>query len=346
MIDNPADTSSFPELRTNQTQTASSGRTDAVLLILTGMFVGGLALVAGAISFAHMAQLAAAHGQTGWKSSAFPISVDGLELVASLYILARHRARCPAGPLPWTALLVGTAASLTANIAVGGHDSVGRALAGWPAISLLVSIKLLFSMFDHTTHDLRTVDQRTVRDDQRILPDRPPTHQAVPDARPDDGPDDPFPSATTRPSATSGGRGPGPAGAGTPSTLGSHNGPLTPLGAGRGGAATGLRDVADLIPAARTARAALTAAGRRLTRDALADRMRGAGHRMSNARVCLLVKVLRAEYTMTTDTAATRDPGVAASPANAPPRGDPTHLPIQRRSAAEVRPAEPTRPMV
>jgi hypothetical protein len=37
---------------------------------------------------------------------------------------------------------VGTAASLAANVAVGGHDVAGRALAGWPAVSLLVSVKL------------------------------------------------------------------------------------------------------------------------------------------------------------------------------------------------------------
>ncbi|MGC9665966.1 DUF2637 domain-containing protein [Planosporangium sp. 12N6] len=38
--------------------------------------VAGLAGAAGAISFAHMAALAAEHGQLGWKPTAFPISVD------------------------------------------------------------------------------------------------------------------------------------------------------------------------------------------------------------------------------------------------------------------------------
>jgi hypothetical protein len=67
--------------------------------------------------------------------------VDGLELTASLYLVVQHRAGRRVGVLPWAALVVGTAASLAANVAVGGHDLVGRALAGWPAISLLVSIK-------------------------------------------------------------------------------------------------------------------------------------------------------------------------------------------------------------
>ncbi|GAB1693275.1 hypothetical protein [Krasilnikovia sp. M28-CT-15] len=62
-----------------------------------------------------------------------PISVDGLEIVASLYLVAQRRAGRPTGWIPWFALIVGTAASLTANIAVGGADPIGKALAGWPA---------------------------------------------------------------------------------------------------------------------------------------------------------------------------------------------------------------------
>jgi hypothetical protein len=255
------------------------------------VFVGGLALVAGAISFAHMTALAAEHGQAGWMSGAFPVSVDGLELVASLYILARHRAGRRVGALPWAALLAGTGASLSANIAVGGADPVGRALAGWPAVSLLVSVKLLFSMFDRTAQDHRTV------------PDGPPADGTVPDGRstpgivPDGVPDE------THSSGTGNGHGvgaAGPAGAGTRSVAGAPGDAPAAPGAGRGGTVTAVGDVADLIPAARAARGALTGAGRRLTRDALADRMRGAGHGVSNARACLLVRVLRAEDAVTT----------------------------------------------
>jgi hypothetical protein len=260
-----------------------TSRVDKAFLVLSGVFVAGLAVVAGAISFAHMAELATRHGQSGWKSGAFPVSVDGLELVASLYVLAQHRAGRRSGLLPWAALLVGTAASLAANVAVGGHEPVGRALAGWPAISLLVSIKLLFSMFDHAKND-----HRTVRDDQRTVLDSPPVPGTVQGTGRDD----------SRPSGTAGGPGtdgtgpaaPGPGAA--PGAPGARPGGGT---AGRGGAALDMRDVADLIPAARSARAALAANGRRLSRDALADRMREDGHGLSNARAGLLVKILRAE---------------------------------------------------
>jgi Protein of unknown function (DUF2637) len=55
----------------------------------------GLAGVAGAVSFSHMSTLAFKHGQLGWKASAFPVSADGLELVASLYILTRPASTDP-----------------------------------------------------------------------------------------------------------------------------------------------------------------------------------------------------------------------------------------------------------
>jgi len=148
--------------------------------------------------------------------------------------------------LPWVALGVGTAASLAANVAVGGHDLIGRALAGWPAVALLVSIKLLFSMFDHADYD----------------------RSAVPDDQ--------------RPSA------PGAAVRGTAVPNGHRD--ATP------GAPVDIRAaVADLTPAARTARAALVAEGRPLSRDALAERMRDDGHAVSNARASLLLKILRAD---------------------------------------------------
>lgn len=85
-----------------------SNRTDKALRVLTGLTVAGLAVVAGAISFAHMTELATEHGQTGWKAYAFPISVDGLEIVASLYLVAQRRAGRPTGWIPWVALVVGT----------------------------------------------------------------------------------------------------------------------------------------------------------------------------------------------------------------------------------------------
>jgi hypothetical protein len=178
------------------------------------------------------------------------------------------------------ALLVGTAASLAANVAVGGHDPVGRALAGWPAISLLVSIKLLFSMFDHD------------KDDQRTVPDR----TDVPGTDPRTVPADAGPSRTTTGPGTIE-SGPAASGAaGAPDAAGVVSRTAT---AGRGGSAHGVRDVAHLIPAARTARDALAARGHTLSRDRLANRMRDDGHGVSNERASLLLKILKAEENVT-----------------------------------------------
>jgi hypothetical protein len=242
-----------------------------------------------------MRELALDHDQLGWKSLAFPISVDGVELVASLYLVAQRRAGRPTGWIPWIALIVGTAASLAANIAVGGADPIGKALAGWPAVSMLVSIKLLFSMIDHHAG----VDQQTVRDDQRTsaaVPDVPGTVQrtgrdeSVPSGTvPGERTSDPVPSATgpaTRPAEGTGG------GAGQPA-------PGRTGDPGHRAAALDIRTVAHLIPAARAARTTLANAGRSLSRDNLADAMRDDGYGVSNERASLLLKVLKAEQGIT-----------------------------------------------
>lgn len=52
-----------------------------------GVTVVGLAGVAGAISYSHMRALAVARGEAGWQAHTFPLSVDGIEIVASLVLL-------------------------------------------------------------------------------------------------------------------------------------------------------------------------------------------------------------------------------------------------------------------
>ena len=96
-----------------------------------------------------MRQLAAAHGDAGWHAHAFPLSVDGVEIVASLVLLADRRAGRKSGWLPWAALTIGTAASLAANIATADHGMVSRVIAGWPAVALLIAVKLLSGILEH-----------------------------------------------------------------------------------------------------------------------------------------------------------------------------------------------------
>ncbi|MFV2084987.1 DUF2637 domain-containing protein [Micromonospora sp. LOL_021] len=259
-----------------------TSRTDKALRGLTWLTVAALAIVAGAISFAHMTELAIKHGQTGWKAYAFPISVDGLEIVASLYLVAQRRAGRPTGWIPWVALVIGTIASLAANIAVGSHDPIGKALAGWPALSMLIAVKLLFGMIDHSE-----ADQQTVRDDQRPSVDRPLNSGTVPQTGPDSGP----PSGPTLDRQTSP--------CGVPTTGGTSR--ATELTSERSAGPAfkptpvDTRTVAHLLPAARTAHETLTATGRSLSRDRLADTMRNNGHGVSNERASLLLRILKTE---------------------------------------------------
>ncbi|MFE2812692.1 DUF2637 domain-containing protein [Streptomyces nigra] len=105
-------------------------RVDAVLV---------QALIAAALSFAHLHDLASAAGQHGWKAWAYPVSVD-LLMVAAWRRLRSGEAKA-AG---WCWFLVALTASLGANVATAGLldlDDVPAWLrilvAGWPAVAFL-----------------------------------------------------------------------------------------------------------------------------------------------------------------------------------------------------------------
>jgi Protein of unknown function (DUF2637) len=101
--------------------------------------VAGVAAVA---SYEHMRALATLAGE-GWRSWLLPISVDGLAVAASMTMLVRRRAGQRAGALPWAALLLGLGASLAANVAAAEPTVVGRLVAAWPPVGLLLSYELL-----------------------------------------------------------------------------------------------------------------------------------------------------------------------------------------------------------
>ncbi|GAA2875983.1 DUF2637 domain-containing protein [Streptomyces mexicanus] len=97
------------------------------------------AVIAAALSFAHLHDLASAAGQHGWKAWAYPISVD-LLLVAAWRRLRSGGAKT-AG---WSWFLVALTASLGANVATAGLLDLGAVpdwlrilVAGWPAVAFL-----------------------------------------------------------------------------------------------------------------------------------------------------------------------------------------------------------------
>ncbi|MER8262912.1 DUF2637 domain-containing protein [Streptomyces griseus] len=116
-------------------------RVDAVLV---------QAVIAGALSFAHLHDLAAAAGQDGWKAWAYPISVD-------LLLVAAWRRLRSEGPsrLAWCWFLIALIASLGANVATAGFLDLAHppawlrfGIAGWPALAFLGGTLLAHS---HTT---------------------------------------------------------------------------------------------------------------------------------------------------------------------------------------------------
>ncbi|WP_329128162.1 DUF2637 domain-containing protein [Streptomyces caniferus] len=101
------------------------------------------AVIAGALSFAHLHDIAEAAGQHGWKAWAYPISVD-LLFVAAWRRLRALRADDRAARAAWTWFVIALAASLGANIATAGLLDLGAVpawlrilVAGWPALAFL-----------------------------------------------------------------------------------------------------------------------------------------------------------------------------------------------------------------
>jgi hypothetical protein len=99
-------------------------------------------------------ELAGNH-QAAWY---LPLSVDGMMLIASLNMLVRRWDNEPAGRLTWTALLLGGAASLAANIAAAQPTWIGRLVAAWSPICLIVSYELLMQQLPNRTQPLRPED--------------------------------------------------------------------------------------------------------------------------------------------------------------------------------------------
>jgi len=105
--------------------------------------VGLLALIAGVVSFGHMHELALAAGEGGFTAALIPFSVDGMILASSLSLLVDSRSGRRGGPLPWTLLILGSVASLAANVAAATPTIEGRVIAAWPSFALMGAYELL-----------------------------------------------------------------------------------------------------------------------------------------------------------------------------------------------------------
>src|SRR6185437_9446825 len=118
------------------------------------------------------------------NAHALPLSVDGIEIVASLVLLADRRAGRRSGWLPWAALAVGTAGSLAANVAIAGPGMIYRVIAGWPALALLIAVKLLSGMLDQHNASRSATNPVSMAHDRNDRDPSPPEAMPVPSRMP------------------------------------------------------------------------------------------------------------------------------------------------------------------
>src|ERR1022692_4483605 len=88
-----------------------TGSADRWIRRTTTGSVSMLALIAGTVSYLHMHELVALHGQHGWVAALTPLSVDGMIVAASTTLLAESRSGGRGGVLPGGLLAAGSGAS-------------------------------------------------------------------------------------------------------------------------------------------------------------------------------------------------------------------------------------------
>ncbi|MFF5451373.1 DUF2637 domain-containing protein [Streptomyces sp. NPDC012950] len=142
-------------------------RLDAVLI---------QAVIAGALSFAHLHDLAAAAGQDGWKAWAYPVSVD------LLLVAAWRRMRKDGGNRDaWLWFAIALIASLGANVATAGLLDLGNVpawlrilVAGWPALAFLGG-----TLLAHAPHPEPDPEPAPVPEPEPVTPEEPVTELVV-----------------------------------------------------------------------------------------------------------------------------------------------------------------------
>jgi len=129
------------------------GRTDADRWIRRGTAAAVLfvAAIAAVISFIHIRDLAATHGQTPLAAVLLPFSIDGTVVASSLVLLRAARLRLAAPWLAQVMLLSSVLATLAANVAYGAASGVtGALISGWPAYAFIGCAEMSILMVRRT----------------------------------------------------------------------------------------------------------------------------------------------------------------------------------------------------
>lgn len=146
------------------------------------------------LSFGHIHDLAAAHGQSGWKAWCYPPSVDLLIYSGWRRIRSGHGVG-----IGWFAFLFGIFVSLAANVAESyytTHSLVGVVIGVYPSLGMLVA-----TLLSHSDHggDVLVPVVATEPEVQEEHGDQQRTLHAVPDEEPGDTPEAPKPGKPDTP---------------------------------------------------------------------------------------------------------------------------------------------------
>ncbi|MET7965452.1 DUF2637 domain-containing protein [Micromonospora sp. NPDC005305] len=244
--------------------------------VLIMLLIGG---AAGAASFRHVHDVAAAHGQPGWLAWADAVVLELASIAAGLE-LRRNRRWGKSVAFPATVLTVAVFLSLAAQVVEAEASVIGWVAAALPALGFLTMVKIALGRADPAPPD-HTARPTQGRPGPLLVVD-----SAVPDTRkPAPGPPLPVPTSTATVRDRT---------AAVPATADQDRAVPDRR---RGGPP--VRDqgpeITALVPAARTAARTLATHGTPLSRKELARQLRADGHRLSNATASALVRVLRAE---------------------------------------------------
>ena len=250
-----------------------AARAEGIVQIIIMLAIGG---AAGAASFTHVHNVAAAHGQGGWLAWADAVVLELMSIASGLEMRRRKRLYKPVR-FPAAVLGCAVALSISAQVVEAELSIIGWISAALPALGFLVMVKIALG---------RTASSQPGRESSG--PPGPDTSRSdqVGQTRgtvlavDDDQLDSPN-SASPRPGGVPPAKDIGTGGNGR-RPLSEH--PVDP---------TEIADVAHLLPAATAAHGMLARQGRPLTHKALTQRLRADGQPISNARAAILMKILK-----------------------------------------------------
>ncbi|MBO4207725.1 DUF2637 domain-containing protein, partial [Micromonospora echinofusca] len=158
------------------------------------LLIGG---AAGAASFRHVHDVAAAHGQPGWIAWADSVVLELTSIAAGLE-LRRNRRLGKSVAFAATVLTVAVFLSLAAQVVEAEASVVGWIAAALPALGFLAMVKIALGRADPAPPDRTTRTTRTTRTVRTVRtepgpsagagPPVPDTHQPVPGPPPPDAP--------------------------------------------------------------------------------------------------------------------------------------------------------------